>query len=166
MRQNRAEIGPDLTVVFRREVGPIFSYLLVRCGSRSTAEDLTSETFAAAIKRFDAGCGDEVTPAWLRTVAKRRLIDHWRSLASRDRSMVRLAGLAMTPPAPPSDPDDDIDRALSSLPERQRAALVLRYMDDFSTSEVATALDVTYKAAESLLSRARANFQAAYEATE
>ncbi len=166
MTHNAGEIGHDMSLVFRREVGSIFSYLLVRCGSRSVAEDLTSETFAAAIGRFDAGCGAEVTTAWLRTVAKRRLIDHWRRLASRDRSLIRLAGLATAPPAPATDPDDDVDRALSSLPERQRAALVLRYLDDLSTSEVAVTLDISYKAAESLLARARHNFEVAYEVTE
>ncbi|MEM8745746.1 MAG: sigma factor-like helix-turn-helix DNA-binding protein, partial [Actinomycetota bacterium] len=52
--------------------------------------------------------------------------------------------------------------ALASLPERQRAAVVLRYVEEYSVSEVAEALDVGYEAAESLLARGRRGFVEAH----
>ena len=141
----------------------VFGFLLARCGSRTVAEDLTGETFLHASRRFASGRGAEVTPAWLVTVARRRLIDHWRSTSAHDRRVLRLAHEPVPAEAPASDPDGRVDRALGSLPDRQRAVLVLRYLDEFSVSEVADALDLSYKATESLLSRARRAFGVALE---
>jgi RNA polymerase sigma-70 factor (ECF subfamily) len=159
----QAPASLDLTALFRAEAAPIFGYLLLRCGSRAMAEDLAGETFLAASRLFSMGRGSEVTPAWLRTVAHRRLVDHWRSSSAGRRRTDRLVAERRCEDVPPNDPDRRVDRALASLPERQRAVLVLRYLDDHSVSEVAGALALTYKAAESLLSRARASFATAYE---
>lgn len=153
----------DLATLFESQVGAVFGFTLARCGSRDIAEDLTAETFAAASRHFDAGRGAEVTPGWLFTVARRRLIDHWRAGESHGNKLRRLADVQRVSEPPDTDPDGRVDVALASLPERQRAALSLRYLDDFSTSEVAAALEVSYKAAESLLARARRSFERAYE---
>ena len=155
--------GLDLATIFETEVQAIFGFFVVRCGSRAVAEDLTAETFTAASRAFADGRGAQVSPAWLRTVAKRRLIDHWRALTSQDRKVERLAAIRVESAPPEMDPDGRIDVALDSLPDRQRAALVLRYLDDFSTSEVAEVLALSYKATESLLARARTSFAKAYE---
>lgn len=154
--------GTNLASIFDAEAGAIFGYFVIRCGSRPVAEDLTAETFVAASKQFATGRGHEVTPAWLRTVAKRRLIDHWRALGAHERRVEKLALARQQNEPPERDPDGRVDEALSSLPQRQRAALVLRYLDDFSTSEVADVLGLSYKATESLLARARRSFTAAY----
>lgn len=163
MRGAGAPASLDLTALFRAEAASIFGYLLLRCGSRAVAEDLAGETFLAASRLFAAGRGNEVTPAWLQTVAHRRLVDHWRSSSARRRRTTRLLAERRPEEVPPGDPDNRVDRALTSLPERQRAVLVLRYLDEYSVSEVAAALSLSYKATESLLSRARASFTTAYE---
>lgn len=155
--------GLDLATIFEAEVQAIFGFFVVRCGSRAVAEDLTAETFTAASRAFADGRGDQVSPAWLRTVARRRLVDHWRALTSHGRKVERLAAIRVDQLPPDTDPDGRIDLALDSLPDRQRAALVLRYLDDFSTSEVAEVLSLSYKATESLLARARTSFAQAYE---
>ena len=160
-----APASHDLTALFRAEAPTIFGYLLLRCGSRAVAEDLAGDTFLAASRLFSAGRGNEVSPAWLQTVAHRRLVDHWRASSARTRRTNRLVADRRDDVVPPYDPDRRVDRALASLPERQRAVLVLRYLDDHSVSEVAEILSLTYKAAESLLSRARASFSAVYEET-
>lgn len=163
MNGARAPASLDLTALFHAEADAIFGYLLLRCGSRAVAEDLAGETFLAASRRFSAGRGSEVTPAWLQTVAHRRLVDHWRSSSASQRRTARLVAERRRERFPAHDPDHRVDHALASLPQRQRAALVLRYLDDQSVSEVAATLDLSYKATESLLSRARASFAAAYE---
>ena len=50
--------------------------------------------------------------------------------------------------------------ALDSLPLRQRAVLCLRYLDDWSTAEIAEALELSIPAVESLLARARRSLSA------
>ena len=151
--------------LYERDVAQVHGFLLARCGSHALAEDLTAEVFVSAAQRFAQGRAGEVTTGWLITVAKRRLVDHWRT---RDRQLRRGERLRLERSAETSfDPDDErVFAALESLSSRQRAALSLRYLDDHSVSEVADALDVTYHAAESLLSRARQSFERAYGAHE
>jgi len=59
--------------------------------------------------------------------------------------------------------DTRVLAALRSLPHRQRTALLLRYLDEVSVSEVAEAIDTSYAGAESVLARARRSFVTAYE---
>lgn len=162
----RAQLSVDagrqrLLDLFEQEADRIHGYLRARLGSAVAAEDLTAEVFSEAARRCADGRAIEVTGAWLQTVAHRRLIDHWRRDETRRRLSERLR---LERPAIAPEPDDgQVLAALSSLPDRQRAALCLRYMDEFSVSEVAAALDIGYPAAESLLARARRSFAAAYE---
>jgi RNA polymerase sigma-70 factor (ECF subfamily) len=156
--------------LYDAQLNRVFGYLLARTGSRQTAEDLAAETFLAAARHWISGSEADVTPAWLTTVAKRRLIDHWRARDSRRR---RLTKLTNERPATRSiDPldnrlaDDRVLDALASLSGRQRQALALRYLDDHAVSEVAEMMDLTYAATESLLARGRRAFTKAYEAQE
>lgn len=153
-----------LGAIFKQESERVFGFLLHRCGSRAVAEDLLTETFLAAGKFCAEGRGEEVTRGWLLTVARRRLVDHWRTSSRQQRRFDRLRReFSSEPAAPETDPDGAVEEALASLSDRQRAALVLRYVDGFSTSEVAEALGSSYKATESLLGRAKQAFRTAYD---
>lgn len=155
-----------LTALFQAEFGRLYGYLLARSGSRSIAEDVAAETFAEAARAVKSGDASALSPPWLFTVAKRRLIDHWRK-AERHRKRterLRMERIDETEwPVSDSIDDERILTALASLPVRQRAALTMRYLDEYSVSEVAETLEVSYKSAESLLSRGRAGFAAALE---
>ncbi len=159
------DTGRDyLCALFEEEVERIFGYLVSRARSRALAEDLTGEVFAEAARRCAEGRYREVTGAWLQTVAHRRLIDHWRRSATQRRLEARLRrGLDSAAGIPARDDDGRVLEALDSLPDRQRAALCLCYLDDFSVAEVADALAVGYQAAESLLARGRRSFARAYK---
>ena len=136
----------DLQSLYLSEVRNVYGFLLARCGDRHVAEDLTTETFINAADRFAQGRDQEVSGAWLMTTARRRLIDHWRRTASQ-RTRVERLGRETAIAAGVQDSGDTHDRVLTSLgslPERQRAALSMRYMDEMSVSEVAdvTGVDV------------------------
>lgn len=164
-------MAANLAALFAAEGDRVFSFLLSRCGSRPLAEDLTAETFLAANRKLASGEGANLSRGWLFTVARHRLIDHWRSESARSRRMERLQSEALrvhestgtSASADGIDQESSTAEALASLSERYRAALVLRYLEDFSVSEVADALGLSYKAAESVLSRARASFVRAYQ---
>ena len=152
-----------LEQIFEQEVSHVFGFVLWRCGSRSVAEDVTGETFLDASREAERNGLDGITRSWLLTVARRRLIDHWRRSSSLDRRMESLRSERSRDVEPiDGDPDGTIAAALGSLSPRQRAVLVLRYLDDFSVTEVAEHLDLSYRATESLLARARSSFADAY----
>jgi RNA polymerase sigma-70 factor (ECF subfamily) len=154
-----------LAALFDESYDSVYRYCLARGGSRALAEDVTADVFAELARRFATGDTEQVGVPWLLTVARRRLIDHWRSNERLRHHLSRMAALAdrdrvQTMP----EPDSTVLSALASLPLRQRLALSLRYLDDLSVQEVADVLECPYQAAESLLARGRRSFAKAYEA--
>jgi RNA polymerase sigma-70 factor, ECF subfamily len=139
----------------------VYGYLVSRCGSAAVAEDLTSETFLAAVDAVRRGTVADLTVAWLIGVARHKLVDHWRRQGREDRVA-----------EPASDHVDDWDvrldqlmahATLAELGPHHRSALTLRYLDGLPVREVASCLGRTEGATEVLLVRARAAFRARYE---
>jgi RNA polymerase sigma-70 factor (ECF subfamily) len=152
-----------LQSVFERWSADVFGFALARCGSRPVAEDVTSEVFVAAARAIGGSDPDQVTRSWLLTTARRRLIDQWRRQSTQRNTAERLRSLSIFRTGAGADEPDRVHRALATLPDGQRLALTLRYLDDHSVAEVADELAVSYAAAESLLARARRSFQRAWE---
>jgi RNA polymerase sigma-70 factor (ECF subfamily) len=143
----------------------VYGYLSARCGGVAVAEDLTAETFLAAV---DAARRPQPTPMtlpWVIGVARHKLIDHWRREAREERRFRLLTG-ADTPVEDPWEAELDAATAravLHALPAQYRAALTLRYLDDLAVADVAALLGRTLHATEALLVRARLAFRQAYE---
>jgi RNA polymerase sigma-70 factor, ECF subfamily len=162
--------GARLLEIYDHAVGEVFTYLRARCGGRALAEDLTADTFLAAVDQIRRGRVEEVTVAWLIGIARHKLIDEWRRAARRPR------------PEPLDDDDTAqastidqadvwdaiIDRQLVAdvmveLGPHHRSALTLRYFDGLAVPDVAAHLGRTVEATETLLVRARRRFRAVYE---
>jgi RNA polymerase sigma-70 factor, ECF subfamily len=87
--------GVDPLVAMYPEALPqVYGYLLPRCGSVAVAEDLTAETFMAAVALFRRENEPQLTVAWLIGVARHKLVDHWRRTAREQRGfMVAESGI-------------------------------------------------------------------------
>lgn len=137
----------------------VYRYLLRgAAGSQALAEDLTQETFTAAVREIDRGNGEVVSVAWLITVARHRLVDHYRRAEREERKLQLVATSTEADVEPAFDRVDGGLAAdvLAELPPAQRAAVVLRYLDDLTVADVAASLGKSIHATESLLARARA----------
>lgn len=156
---------PGLLQLYDRALPEVYGYLLSRCGQRALAEDLTAETFLAAVRAESDGGGPTTVP-WLIGTARHKLVDHWRRLEREQRGLRLLDGGQDT-----EDPwDDELDtlraqQVLDALAPQHRAALTLRYLDDLPVPRVAALLDRTVHATEALLVRARTAFRRAYATT-
>ena len=73
--------------IYRAALPQVYGYLLPRCGSAALAEDLTSETFLAAVNASRQGSLTEVSTAWLVGVARHKLVDYWRRHEREQRSL-------------------------------------------------------------------------------
>ena len=70
----------------------VYGYLLARCGDTGLAEDLTAESFLAAVHAVRApGVPDPSIP-WLIGVARHKLADHWRRAEREQRGLRLLEG--------------------------------------------------------------------------
>jgi RNA polymerase sigma-70 factor (ECF subfamily) len=143
----------------------VYGYLLSRCGRTALAEDLTAETFLAAVDAVRREHPPPVTTAWLVGVARHKLADHWRGQAREQRGLRAVADEGGESADDPWDITLDALQArdtLEQLGPHHRAALTLRYLDDLPVADVAHVLDRTVHATEALLVRARAAFRRAY----
>jgi RNA polymerase sigma-70 factor, ECF subfamily len=162
--------GARLLEIYDHAVGEVFTYLRARCGGRALAEDLTADTFLAAVGQIRRGRVEEVTVAWLIGIARHKLIDEWRRAARRPRSE-RLDDEGSSGSGPTDDGDvwdAIIDRHLVAdvmveLGPHHRSALTLRYFDGLPVPDVAAHLGRTVEATETLLVRARRRFRTVYE---
>ena len=153
---------------YARTLPRVFSYLLSRCGGDvPLAEDLSQQTFIAAIDqqaRYD-GRSDVVT--WLCGIARHKLADHFRAIERQERRrmelevrQVRLEQHAATQPG--LDDRVAIADALRSLPAPHQAVLAFVVLDGLPVAEAGRLLGRSEAATRSLLHRAREGFRQAY----
>jgi len=166
--REESRAGDPVAAIYRRALPQVYGYLLPRCGSAAVAEDLTAETFMAAVAATRQDGPAELTVGWLIGVARHKLVDHWRRAARQQRAQA----LAAPPAAGADDPWEDwldadaAHAALARLPAPQRAALTLRYLDGLPVAAVAEHLGRSLHATETLLVRARAALRRVYREGE
>lgn len=127
------------------------------CRNAEDAEDLVQETYLRAYRAFAGYTPDTNVRAWLFTILYRARADTLRK-AGRSPRTVEL--LDEGPPLPaPQDSlargQEDVRRALDSLPEVFRTALELRDLQDFSYEEIAGILAVPIGTVMSRIHRGR-----------
>lgn len=149
----------DLWRTFENDRLALFRCIRHRCRNADVANDVVAETFLAAL-RSEA---EWPSQAWLVTVARRRLVDFYRSEERQSRLFDRLVNEAPQSLSIDGEAGFEVHSALARLPLSQRRALELRYLEGHGVVDVAAALGVSYRAAESLLNRGRRNFARAYE---
>jgi RNA polymerase sigma-70 factor (sigma-E family) len=128
-------------------------------GDRELAEDLTQEAFVRVAGHFRHLREPDDLPAYLR----RTIVNLFTSQLRRKR--LERAWLRRQKVLEPTTDDvdvetrDDLWQAMNALPERQRAALVLRYYEDLSEEEAARVLRCSVGALNQLVVRAKATIR-------
>jgi RNA polymerase sigma-70 factor (ECF subfamily) len=153
---------------YRRTVPRVYSYVLSRCGGDSSlAEDLTQQTFLAAIDQRAAFDGRSEIVTWLCGIARHKLADHFRSIERQDRRRMELEvrQIQLEQDAvvrPGLDDRVAIAEALRSLPPADQAVLAFVVLDGLSVGEAGRLMHRSEGATRSLLHRARERFRQAY----
>ena len=131
-----AEHGAVVMRVCRALLGPI------------EADDAWSETFLAALRAYPGLRPESNVRGWLVTIAHNKAIDQIRA---RQRVPVPAGNLPERPPgtqtAGPEPADTELHDALATLPDKQRGAVVYRYLADLSYADVAALLECSPAAA-------------------
>jgi RNA polymerase sigma-70 factor (ECF subfamily) len=153
---------PEVFSAFYDEALPVvYGYFLRRTGGMpALAEDLTQETFLAAVKRLQRGVVVDAPRPWLIGIARHRLIDHYRATSGMANRVVALDNWIDEQPDDRDDISAFLDRehaisALDALPASQRLVIALRYLDGMSVSEIARQTGKSVHAIKSLLARPR-----------
>jgi RNA polymerase sigma-70 factor, ECF subfamily len=150
--------------LYERYVDQVFAYVHRRVGHRQLAEDLVGDVFLRAFRRLSTFEWQGVDlGAWLVTIARNRVHDHFKSARFRlERSTDEVRD-----PAPAASTPDDPERiavardlaralgtALAGLRDEHREVIELRFVHDLSVAETAAVMDRTVGATKALQYRA------------
>lgn len=169
VRQDDASAFAELVERYWRQV---FAHLYRQLGDRAEAEDLVQEVFLRLFRYRHRYQPRARFTTWLFHIAqnvlrnalrsrRRRPTVHLPSLAGQDGEdqmalhFLRPAADSPSRPLERAEIADVVRRAVATLAGRQRAALELHQFADLSYAEIAAEMDMSPKAAKSLLYRAR-----------
>ncbi|MBT5264793.1 MAG: RNA polymerase sigma factor [Rhodospirillaceae bacterium] len=150
-------------VLVERHSDRLFGFAMRMLGRREDAEDVVQESFMRAWRSADRWRPTASVSSWLHRITHNLSVDRLRA---------RRPDLDIAEVDPPDDKADPaalhqatevarhVAAAIETLPERQRAALLLVHYQDLSGSEAAEVLDITIEALESLLARGRRTLRA------
>jgi RNA polymerase sigma factor (sigma-70 family) len=128
------------------------------------ADDCFQETFIAALRAYPRLRGDSDLRAWVLTIAHRKALDAHRARARRALPVGDPDEHERRVTAPAGARDEELWQAVGSLPERQRSAVVLRFLADLPHREIATAIGCSEAAARRSLHEGLAKLREAVPA--
>ncbi|MFW6135846.1 MAG: RNA polymerase sigma factor [Chloroflexota bacterium] len=173
MNQSTTEPGDDALIqaarrdrdafdaLYRRYLDQVYRYCYSRMGHRADAEDLTAQTFVAALQGLPDYDGRGSFAAWLFGIARRKCADHYRRRYANPGAPLEAAYGQSDPAA--VEPErraltravlDCVRRALDALTPDRREALRLRFWGGLKHREVAAVLERSEGAAKMLVWRA------------
>jgi len=155
----------------------VYRFALARLGDADAAEEIAQATLSKGLEKLHTYRGEAALFTWFCAICR-------RDIAARRQRIGRTAEVPLLEDEPATraaldalagagdDPESQLRRreltelvqaTLDHLPGRYGDALEWRYAQELSVEEVASKLGVGYKAAESLLSRARRAFRESFE---
>ncbi len=154
----------DFEVLYRREYPRMVALAASMCGSREVGAELAQEAMLRAYRDWPKVSVLDKPGAWVRRATVNLAIDSHRRRATEQRTLT----LAAEPPSGGEGfgVDDRFWVLVRTLPERQRAVVALRYIDDLSLDEIAQVLEVSVGTVKSTLFSARAALAASLGAEE
>jgi RNA polymerase sigma factor (sigma-70 family) len=141
--------------LYDRYVQRLYHYCYHRTNNVRDAEDLTSQVFLAAMEAFPHYRQDGHFAAWLFTIARNKVVDHYRRAADLplEEAVLPSAHSDLASEAESSQQRESLLRALRELPEDEQELIRLRYAAGLSFAEIGRALHKSEDAAKKTLYR-------------
>lgn len=143
--------------LYRRHLARVFRYCVVRVGDTQQAQDLTAQTFLAALEHLDTYRGEGAFRAWLLGIAHNKVRDLFRS-----RSSTVSLEAALDIPSLVASPDrivegrlrlEQVMHTLAQLAPDRAEALALRIFAGLSVAEVGNLMGKSEAATKMLVHR-------------
>lgn len=157
---------------FYREYSPkVRAYLSVKLAREEDIEEILQDVFLSALDSLTLFRGDSSVGTWLISIARHEVADYYRkryirkTVLQTSRLFDEVAQELETPEFlyKKNKIKKRFNNALSSLSKKYQDVLFYKYEMGMSVKEIASEMDMSFKATESVLYRARAAFADAYE---
>lgn len=161
-----------MTEFCERHLPRLYRFALHRLPTPEDADDVVQIVLSNAARRIETYRGQSSLHTWLISICRREVAKHLARAG--DQPLVSMfqgaaAEEVANLPGPVADQPDRltangeltalVHEALDRLPERQARALELKYVDGYSSKEIARQLALSDEAVQSLLARARRAFR-------
>jgi RNA polymerase sigma factor (sigma-70 family) len=140
---------------YRLEHARVLASMTAVAGSLDLARDVTDEAFARAWDRWERVHDMAAAGGWVYRVALNVLRRRMRRAAMEQRLLSRQQPVVEVPPEA-----RELWHLVRGLPERQRVAIVLRYVADLPEREIAAAMGVARGTVAATLAAARSRLAA------
>ena len=154
--------------LYRRYLAQVYSFAFYELGDHHEAEDVTERTFLAALGNLDRfeerarpadGDGASTFRVWLFQIARNAVAQQRRGRRRHPQAPLEAAALVADPldiegGATLRDEATAAWQAVGRLPANRRRAVVLRFVEEMSTAEIAGILGRSEGAVRVLIHRA------------
>jgi RNA polymerase sigma-70 factor (ECF subfamily) len=172
----RAGNASSFETLLKKYFPPLVNFIYRYTGNKYVAEELAQEAFLRVYRHAASYSPRSKFKTWLYTIARNLAVNELRrnrrNTVSLDMAVDTGDGKV---PIQMEDkkaalPDSDVmkaetarivKKAIYALPEKQRAAVILRRYEDLSYKDIADTMGISSKAVKSLLNRARENLRRA-----
>jgi RNA polymerase sigma factor (sigma-70 family) len=150
--------------LYREHFVAVYRYHHARTGCVADAQDLTAETFHAALESFSRYQPAKGSPiAWLMGIARHKLADYFRH-APKDISLAAVEAQPAEGPSPEVQAGQalqvvQVAQALRRINSARAEALALHLYAGFCLEETALALDKSPEAVKKLVQRGLADLR-------
>jgi RNA polymerase sigma-70 factor (ECF subfamily) len=157
---HRAKAGDAeaFTALYDSYMSRVYRYVFFRVADDQTAEDITSQVFLRAWEHLKRYRQDGSFLAWLYTIARNAVIDHYRTrkevVPLNDALPVPTDGPTLQENVELKFETEQVRRAMLQLTSDQKEVLSLKFMAGFSTEEIAHHLGKREGAVRALQMRA------------
>ncbi len=162
-----------ILALYQEYAPKIERYLVKKLPSQEDVEEVLNDTFFEAIDSLQLLKKDENLQAWLYRIARNKIVDFYRkrkikSVLLSQAPFLEILAKEMHQPEFQYEKNiirQRIEKALHEISKPYRKILQMHYEENIPVKQIALELNLSFKATESLLYRARKSFQKAYERT-
>jgi RNA polymerase sigma-70 factor (ECF subfamily) len=145
------------TALYQRHKLFVYRYALARTGNVPDAQDITSQTFLAALKGFGTYQGHSKVSTWLLGIARHKIVDYMRR-SLQHTSLEQDEVAVLHAPGIEGAVQQSLDilrvlQAMSALTEDRREAISLHLFAELTIQETAVVMERTYPAVQMLIHR-------------
>ncbi len=147
----------------------LYRFVAARLREPELVRDIVQNAACKAIAKLGSYRGEAPLFTWLCAIGRTEIALHFRGKSRAPRTVELAEATVPRGTAPPEAPllrretRSLVHQALDGLPAPYGRALEWKYMEGVSVKEIARRLEVSPKAAESLLTRARNAFRGGYQ---
>ena len=150
----------DFDRLYQATYPRVYATLVTILRDREAAEDCAQEAYLRAFKAWKGWKRDAPAEAWVHRIALNVAFSHGRREKLREvGELLRRLGRPGPPPDPTVEVGSPLLAALTRLPPKQQAAVVLRHLHGYTNREIAVSLGIPEATVASRLATAKATLR-------